>query len=91
MRSARSSGSSPSRSSRIWWYFSVRRPVSDHTIRSSPRSLSARAVRSTVCWSKSTTGSRLLVWLQAVRSAFAVRGYDAGTVVCFSNRLPRMR
>ena len=36
-------------------------------------------------------GSRLLVWLHALRSAFAVRGYVAGTVVCFSSRLPRMR
>ena len=41
--------------------------------------------------SRSTMGSRLLVWLHAVRSALAVRGYDAGTVVCFSSRLPRMR
>ena len=29
--------------------------------------------------------------LHAARSAFAVRGYEEGTVVCFSNRLPRMR
>ena len=36
--------------------------------------MSACAVRSTVSWSKSTTGSRLLVWLQADRSALAVRG-----------------
>ena len=32
------------------------------------------AVRSTVCWSRSVTGSRLLLWLHADTSAFAERG-----------------
>ena len=42
-------GARSSSSSRTWWYFRVRRPVSDHTMRTRPRSLSPRAVASTVC------------------------------------------
>ncbi len=91
MSTARASSAKSRISERVWWYFRVRRPVSVHTTRNSPRSLSARAVSSTVRSSRSITGSRLLVWLQAVRRLKSVSGYDAGTVTCFSRRLPRIR
>jgi hypothetical protein len=72
--SARSSSARPSASASVWWYLSVRRPVSAQTMRSSPRSRRARAVVSIARSSRSITGSRLEVWLHAVRSALSVSG-----------------
>src|SRR3954469_14839015 len=41
--------------------------------------------------SQETTGKRLVVWLQALRSALRLSGYWSGVVRCFSIRQPRTR
>ena len=59
-------------SSSVWWYFSVRRPVSDQTIRSSPRSLSRRPTCSTVC--SSYVGDRVAAAALVAGGAQGVEG-----------------
>src|SRR3954470_24473004 len=70
--------------------FSLRSP-GRCTVRSSSRSRRLRTARRTVATSYSTTGSRLVVWLQAESSELSVNGYCCGVVSCFSTRQPRTR
>src|SRR3954453_18157464 len=87
---ADSDGSRSSASSKRCRYFATREPgpVASRAQPICPRRCAADR---TVDSSYSTTGPRLVDWLQASRSAFSVSGYWSGVVRCFSIRQPSTR
>src|SRR4051812_4116287 len=77
----------PRASSKVWRYFAARLPC-PLVKRAQPRLPSSWAALWTVRSSRSSTGSRLVDWLAALRSALTLSGYASGVVRCFSIRQP---